>query len=146
MSEKQCFKCSVSKPLTEFYRHPKMADGHLNKCKECQKTDVKRAYADNREARSVYEANRNQRAARKASKLVYQQRRRERFPEKEAARKAVGRAVKNGTLVKRPCELCQNPKVQAHHKDYSKPLDVQWLCFKCHREVGHDQVVVQPQE
>jgi hypothetical protein len=39
--EKQCFKCGEIKPLTEYYKHPKMADGHLGKCKSCTKNDTK---------------------------------------------------------------------------------------------------------
>lgn len=44
---KKCFKCGELKPLSEFYKHPKMADGHGNKCKACNKNDVKGNYKEN---------------------------------------------------------------------------------------------------
>lgn len=39
---KVCFKCNIEKPLTEYYKHKKMGDGHLNKCKDCTKKDTKK--------------------------------------------------------------------------------------------------------
>lgn len=56
------------------------------------------------------------------------------YPERYKAHRAVFVAKRNGTLVKLPCEECGSLNVQAHHEDYSKPLDVRWLCKKHHNE------------
>jgi hypothetical protein len=47
---KKCFKCSRELPLSAFYKHPAMADGHVNKCKDCNKADVR----ENREKKLDY--------------------------------------------------------------------------------------------
>lgn len=53
------------------------------------------------------------------------------------ARMAVYRSVKKGITIKQPCEKCYSKKVQAHHEDYSKPLEVIWLCHKHHRDADN---------
>lgn len=54
-------------------------------------------------------------------------------------------AVRRGELVKQPCEKCGD-KAQAHHPDYSKPLEVQWLCREHHMEAHGKGVLVSKQE
>lgn len=54
------------------------------------------------------------------------------FPLKLLAQKLVNQAIQKGELVRQPCQHCGKPKTEAHHVDYSKPLDVQWLCKKHH--------------
>lgn len=56
-------------------------------------------------------------------------------PEKGRARGAVKAAIVAGRLSRQPCVKCGNLKVEAHHADYSKPLDVIWVCPKHHREL-----------
>jgi len=59
-----------------------------------------------------------------------------RDPRKVEANWEVYRAVEDGRLVKpRYCERCRRPtdNPQAHHEDYDKPLDVEWLCEPCHK-------------
>lgn len=47
----------------------------------------------------------------------------------------VGYAIRKGTLIKRPCEVCgSTSRVEAHHDDYNRPLEVRWLCKKCHEK------------
>ena len=63
--------------------------------------------------------------------------RRIRDPIKENARSFVLTALRNGKLNRLPCQVCGLEKSEAHHKDYLKPLDVEWLCRKHHREADY---------
>lgn len=59
---KICFKCGKTKSLEDFYKHPQMSDGHVNKCKECNKLDVHKNYADKSDYYSEYDKNRQRRS------------------------------------------------------------------------------------
>jgi len=47
--------------------------------------------------------------------------------------------LKRGKLKKLPCQECGNEKSQMHHPDYSKPLEIIWLCRSCHLELHKEQ-------
>lgn len=60
------------------------------------------------------------------------------FPEKARAHDIVKRAKRSGKLIPKDCEHCgDKEKIQAHHEDYSKPLEVIWLCIPCHHRVHY---------
>lgn len=58
-------------------------------------------------------------------------------PEKYAAHTLVNNAVRSGKIAKpNNCDRCGvESRLHGHHKDYSKALEVMWLCPLCHKEV-----------
>lgn len=148
---KVCFKCGKLKPLDGFYKHSKMADGHLNKCKECNKKDVSKNYRKNIDHYKEYERKRHQGPERKAynhqKSKEWHRKNKERSsemkkewenrnPEKRKASHLVGNALRSGRLQKQPCAICgKTDNVQGHHFDYDKPLEVIWLCIEHHNMV-----------
>ena len=126
MRTKRCFKCDAELPITNFYKHPMMADGHLGKCKACTRYDVRQNRAAKRDYYNAYDRVRSKDAQRIAKMLAAVP------PEVKKARVAVHNATARGRLKKMPCVLCGDPKSEAHHDDYTKPLDVMWVCRKHH--------------
>jgi hypothetical protein len=59
----------------------------------------------------------------------------EKYPEKYKARYTLRNAVAKGIIERKPCIVCGNPKSHGHHEDYSKPLEVIWLCHQHHCEL-----------
>ncbi len=136
---KKCFKCGEEKRLNYFYKHPMMKDGHLNKCKECTKKDVKIDRKSSPNARNYDNAryknneDRRKKIAERAKKW------REKHPDRYKAHTAVSNAVRDGRLVKLPCEVCGEKYVHAHHDNYKNPLEVKWLCPIHHQELHHSE-------
>lgn len=144
--EKQCFKCREIKNLSEFYRHPAMGDGYLGKCKTCTKRDVA------------------ERTGRLGNNPAWLKKERERCRIKQVRYRELGLAAlttketrekwernnrhkrKAETMaanaqrkghIKKPtnCSKCNaTGRLEKHHPDYSKPLEIVWLCTKCHGE------------
>jgi hypothetical protein len=131
---KQCIQCNVVKESESFYRHSKMSDGRLNKCKQCcleYYKDRRTVYPD--KIRAI-ELKRSQKPKRKNLAQQYQKRSRKNNPLKYIARTAVGNALRDGKISKQPCQKCGSSLSEAHHSDYSQPLNVIWLCKKHHFE------------
>ena len=139
-TEKTCFKCNVTKPLTEFYTHSQMADGHLNKCKSCNKVDTRRNRFAHRDYYNEYDRERALTEKRKENAKKQQVKWREAFPERKRAACTVRRAVLKGIINKTHCFICGDENVQAHHPDYSRPLDVIWLCVH-HHKMAHAMII-----
>jgi len=110
---KRCSGCTRRKPVTAFDRCKKQ--GRQRYCREC-----KQGYNERNRSKCV----------------EYSQRSQAKYPDRKKARGKVSTELIAGRLTKPSrCERCgKRRELQAHHADYSKPLDVEWLCSTCHRE------------
>lgn len=130
---KRCFKCGTDKPLEEFYAHPMMADGHLGKCKDCTKLDMRIDRATKPRVRE-YDRQRASLPHRMALRTRVAQEWAAKYPDRREAHHTANNALRDGKLQRLAlCEGCGLPKrLEKHHPDYSKPLLVVWLCKQCH--------------
>ena len=137
--EKMCKWCHQVKLLDEFPKHPRMPDGHINRCNLCrnkwlqkyrQNPDIKekrKREKQNPEVKKRYKQSEKGRISNSKYK-----------PPKDrmSAKNAVKYALKVGKLVRQPCFVC-GEKGQAHHSSYAEDmrLVVTWLCQPHHNEV-----------
>lgn len=138
---KPCKKCKEEKPLSGFYAHKNMFDGHLNICKSCVKERVMQHRLNNIDRIRAYDLKRSKLKHR--IKLATEQTRRWRAEDerRQKCHAAVAKAIRNGDLVQSPCSRCGEEKSLAHHESYERPVDVVWLCYACHK-VRHKEMVI----
>ena len=141
---KTCTKCEISKPSNDFRVNEKMLDGLNSWCKTCSN---KATEAYRRKDMDAYRARDRAKYARRMQKLRGEgyvvgepsNRSKALDPEfiklKRDARKTTRRAVARGLLTKTACHTCGDVEVEDHHPDYSRPLDVVWLCREHHMEI-----------
>ena len=80
---------------------------------------------------------RNSNPSVKAYNTAYAQRRKADDPDYKfmrCAHRKVSTEIEANRLFRLPCEICGNEKSDAHHHDYSRPLEVKWLCRRHHAQ------------
>lgn len=109
---KQCFKCLKTTPITNFYKHKQMDDGHLGKCKQCAIKDSKMNRDKNIDKIRAYDRHRGVRSTKEYKRIT------------------------NGNRyisAKEECCHCGiKDNIQKHHPDYNDPTYIVPLCIKCH--------------
>lgn len=116
-SGKTCNRCKFTLAVSSFrvfYDTQKRRDRLGPYCFECERILYRERYARGRIKK------------RAGAKRTFD-------PVKIHARAAVSAAIRSGELVRQPCVKCGG-RGTAHHHDYSKPLDVVWLCVRHHAE------------
>ena len=149
---KTCSKCKIEKELSGFCKDKKAKDGlncHCNDCRKLYRIKVRestKAYnltyrRIHREELKTYSSkyNTDHKEDRKkwrtssAGKLS-QLKSEARYYNARRSRKYYGNN-KNNITIPDNCQNCNSiEKVEAHHNDYNKPMDVIFLCQKCHKD------------
>ena len=131
---KPCSVCKIVKPATDFQVRRASHDGRTAACRECLRTrDSKRCVFEREQRSAWYHEYSNGKGKSKAD--AARQGWDKRNAVKKAAAVAVNNAVRDGRLVKpMMCSRCPaTERIHGHHPDYSKPLEVVWLCPLCHK-------------
>ena len=127
---KRCIKCGEEKSLEYFRLTP--AGNPLACCTVCHNINGRKYYAKHRE-RVLARVKARYRKTRETVQAYDRQRYRE-HREKWLARARVSIAVRKGDLTRGPCDKCGTTiNIEGHHDDYSKPLEVRWLCSSHHK-------------
>lgn len=120
-----CVRCEAEKVAGDFYASDRT-------CKQCRRGMAKANRQATQEQRRVYEQKRSATPHRRAHLTRNTQRYRAANPQRAAAHIALNNAVRDGRVKKQACVVCGSAQAHGHHFDYSRPLDVVWLCTEHH--------------
>jgi len=122
-----CKSCQQEKPVMDFYV------SNQSRCMEC----VRKAARANRLAKIDYYRAYDRKRASMPHRMQKNRDITERWkvlnPLRRAAQVKLGNALRDGRVKRLPCLICGG-KAEAHHTDYSAPLDVVWLCPPHHKQ------------
>lgn len=134
---KVCSICGIEKDLSLFYKHPEMRDGFQKRCKLCCIEAERMRRITKPDFIHEYERRRSKEPKRKEHLSRVAKNWNEKYPERYKAHYLLTNAVRDGRIKKSPtCEICgKGGKIHGHHTDYSRPLEVVWLCAQCHGQI-----------
>ena len=129
----KCARCKKIKDSSEFWKNSSRENGLNYCCKECLREYRQKNIEAYRETDKIGK----RKYRKKHPELWIVNNKKYRKP----AHDLVWRAVKDGKLKRKNCEIkdCGKRKVHAHHDDYSKPLEVRWLCPAHHKQLHRDK-------
>lgn len=129
---KNCPKCEKEKDVKEFNKSKAEKDGLNCWCRECHAEYCKpyKKSKKYKEYQKQYRQTESCKEAMKRGRKKYV----ERNPEKIKAKNAINNAIAYGKMDRGACEICGESNADGHHPDYSKPLDVKWLCHQHHMD------------
>lgn len=135
--EKRCHRCGQTKAADEFSKHKERRDGLCPQCKSCSSEYGRKYYQKHREeirakSRRYYQEYKEEIRVRSYERHLL-------HPERIKAVSELNHAIEAGRIA-RPeiCSTCDQKSefpIEGHHPDYSKPLEVIWLCKSCHSEL-----------
>jgi len=141
---KDCGRCGKRKELSDFYVNRAKEDGLTTWCRSClseyhkarlAKANASRPEGWKQKAKDKTAYSKAWKEANPGKMTEYKRDWWRKNKDRLKVKDAVRYAVKTGKLVKTPCEVCGEEKVEGHHPDYSRPLDVVWLCRQHHLEI-----------
>lgn len=127
---KECRKCKIKKIPEDFYKDKRAKDGLYSYCKKCQDKV-------SRSTTLLYFKTEKWKNYLKCYMRKYTEKnliKTNEAREKDLCRQKTRYAKRKGILKKDNCVICNSKNSEAHHEDYSKPLEVIWLCKKHHTE------------
>lgn len=145
----ELFICSTCKNFfskEDFYKNKRTILGITSECKKCfSATSIRTRSIEN--SRKLNREHMDRYKIKKSDEIKKKDRIRSKLKNKTPkviCRNELNNAVKKGYVIKpKYCTECGGDKnIQGHHEDYSKPLNVIWLCSMCHAKRHHKKVTV----
>lgn len=132
---KTCTKCFTEKPVGVFCKKSSAKDKLDPWCPDCKKKSMKKWLENGgRLIKAISQEKWSHSDHGRKIKNLWRKQNRWKNRLKINARNRVWNLILSGKLSKKPCSKCPDKMGEAHHTDYTRPLEIIWLCRKCHNK------------